>query len=318
MKRKLAPICLIFALLLSACGTAPTSAPDTSAAVETPEVIVSSTPSPEPTPEESNIIYFQYESDVPNQFYDILFPSVSGQEDAEFDCALLVYDCDMFLLPTENDPVTVSSLHKGEHVDVILKTAYTYDEFEFIDVAWYFITAPNGKMGWVKAESLQPCEEEHNESHSAGLMYIRPAYTQGIVIDGCELYQLPGEQAVSQLCKNAYVEIKAATVPENSHEVWLYVFTGITTAESSVYFWVKASEIKQYTRENMYDISSPVSIAPGTGCYWPSGELADVDCSIAYSLMGTESDGTCWLSGFGGMVFHVESIDCLIYPEPIE
>lgn len=315
MNRKLAPVCLMLALLLSACGTTPPSPADTQTSPEpdasaqvSPDITSASEETPDSTPAGAPAITDAARDygEIPFPFeYDSFFPCTQAYSKPESDFASAVSGCDVLLLPTENDPTKVCSLQKGECVELLCKIGQTWDDCENVFQSWYMVGTSDGLWGWVKAEELESCGAP--ESFTS----LRYEYSQGIVIDGCELSTLPGEDPAWALYKNSYVEILAAVTLE-SEETWLYVYMGDYT-QFHTCLWVKADEIKQYTSENMYDILNGTKLNPGAKAYYENGTTYQPEEDRTFSISGYGEDGTVWL----GSVY-VKSFSDLVYPEPIE
>lgn len=315
MKHKQIFTILILLLLLSACAIAPASTPevtDTPAPAETPDVPPE--PTPEPTP---NIKYYEREYDVPWPFtYETVFPSVYPSVPGS-SRGTIASSCKVYLLPTDKEPQFLCNLEAGATVELLAVTGHTYDQYEWVEGSWYLIctgNAPNNILGWVKAENITPADAASETSCTC-----RYAYTQGVVIDGCELSLLPGGEAAWALPKNYYVEILAACTPEGSEEEWLYIFIGSFGAEFHQALWVEASEIKQYNRENMYDILNNLSVAPDAKCYWRNGTtVLDEGDRTNLCLDAYEEGVGYWLGGPGGVYVRVENFEDIVFPEPID
>jgi len=341
MKRKLL-CCVLALLLLSACASAPDpmpTEPDVSLPVQTPDT--PSEPSPEPTPEaipeptpeatpqpgraprerpysgepdEAGWIE-AYGSDISRPFiYDTLWPAVLQYIKPEFESGIAVNGCDVFRHPQPeflgSKPEVISTLAKGQHVRVVSRTDSTWHKGKPYDQPWYMVLTSDGQYGWVKVQELEP-DPDSDLLHFDALY----EYSQGVVVDGCELYFEPNGQPVWALAKNNYVEIIAAQVPEGSSETWLYIHWG-SSADFHNCSWVKADEIKPYTPENMYDTKNHVQVRDGALAFFETGKLYEPNPNEILCLSYVEEDGTCWLSGAGGLFFYVESIDDLIWPEP--
>lgn len=308
MNRTFVYIVLIFLLLLSACVISPASSPVSVYPHDTPPTLTPE-PTTNPTPQNGSgkIVITPDYGEISFPFeYDSFFPCTQGFSRPEYSFGVVVKNCDVLLLPTKNEPAIVCSLQKGDCVEVLAKIAQTWDDYKNVYQSWYMVGTSGGLWGWIKTDELEACEAPETFNS------LRYKYSQGIVIDGCELSILPGEAPAWALNKNRYVEILAATTLEEYEETWLYVYMGSYTQFHNC-LWVRADEIKQYTRENMYDIVSGLSLVSNAIAYYENGTTYFPSGNEELSITAYEENGTIWLGSI-----YVTSFEDIAFPEPIE